>query len=51
MAVENLICKNCDHYEVCILYKNNIAPFLETKNEASKVNITINKCMYYKEVE
>lgn len=49
--INNNICENCDHGMVCEISKKKLSVFSEEAKQNLGVDITIDKCINYKEVE
>lgn len=51
MAITNYICEQCDHYTVCGDRKKAIDKFSDEAKTPLGINITLDRCSNYKEVE
>lgn len=51
MAIHNCMCEKCDHSTVCSIYKSKISVFSDDVKTPLGVDILIEKCDNYKEVE
>lgn len=51
MAINNCICENCDHSIVCEIYKKRISVFSDEARNPLGVDIRLENCTHYTEVE
>lgn len=51
MGIKNNICLECDHSEVCYIYKDILSLFKDESKIPKDVDIIIDNCLHYKEIE
>lgn len=51
MAISNNMCEKCDHSLVCEICNKKISVFSEKAKNPLGVDITIDSCQNYKEIE